>query len=128
MANYHRVLPRDLFNEAKLLKCLGQLALKIHDGVPWPLTIEHETQYGGQGFRIGQDQSSGDLFCQNVTVRIAGQLLFLRSSYNSKHPYPLHLSHTEQGEIVVFDDNGEFASEFVQFMESQQALVDCPVL
>ena len=29
---YRRVLPRDLFNEAKLLKCLGQLALIIHDG------------------------------------------------------------------------------------------------
>ena len=29
---YERVIPRDLFNEAKLLKCVGLLVLKIHDG------------------------------------------------------------------------------------------------
>ncbi len=29
--NYQRVIPRDFFNESKLLKCMGFLALKIHE-------------------------------------------------------------------------------------------------
>lgn len=34
---YQRVIPRDLFNEAKLLKCLGRLSLFIHDGKSPPI-------------------------------------------------------------------------------------------
>jgi hypothetical protein len=33
LIEYNRVIPRDLFNESKLLKCFGQLALLMHDGV-----------------------------------------------------------------------------------------------
>ncbi len=28
---YHRVLPRDLFNDANLLKCMGRLIMLIDD-------------------------------------------------------------------------------------------------
>ena len=33
MDNYSRVIPRDFFNEAKLLKCMGLLALKVLDNM-----------------------------------------------------------------------------------------------
>lgn len=42
-SSYRRVLPRDLFNEAKLLKCLGQLSLMIHDG-KCELRVEHSDE------------------------------------------------------------------------------------
>lgn len=42
---YQRVLPRDLFNESKLLKCIGQLVLLIHDGnCPNGLAFTHHDE------------------------------------------------------------------------------------
>ncbi len=39
---YTRVIPRDLFNEAKLLKCIGRLVLLIHDGDHNNISFEHD--------------------------------------------------------------------------------------
>lgn len=33
LSNYERVVPRDLFNEANLLKCIGKLVLEIEEWV-----------------------------------------------------------------------------------------------
>lgn len=65
-STYQRVLPRDLFNEAKLLKCLGQLSLLVYEG-RLPLLLQHDTEFS-QGFLVAQDRSSGDIFVSNLTV------------------------------------------------------------
>lgn len=112
---YTRVIPRDLFNESKLLKCLGQLSLIIHDGtgVQWPMTIDH-CDFQSPGFDIYQRESDGGLACDNVTFRVHGRIVDLYTSYNSKSPYPLLF---EQGDDFgpVFDDNGQLSKEFITF-------------
>lgn len=116
--SYERVIPRDLFNESKLLKCLGQLALLLHiyEG-RWPVSLHHEDPESG--FRIEQDQLTGELECTNLvlTLDISGEIITLGSTYNSKEPYPLNfLSEDEQTSGEVFNDDGSFADEFLKFI------------
>lgn len=109
--SYQRVIPRDLFNEAKLLKCLGQLALLIHDGVNTPrgLALDHENPE--DGFQIDQEASTGALYCTNLECLYRQRVIGLRSPYNSKRPFPLlFILDEEEGEI--FDDSGALSEEF----------------
>lgn len=104
---YQRVIPRDLFNEAKLLKCLGQLSLLIHDGKAAPLTIEHDAPE--KGFRIEQDPSSGAIYCANLKILVHGAPLMVSCPLNSKRPYPLEFFAEE--DFPVFNDRGELSEE-----------------
>jgi hypothetical protein len=109
---YTRVIPRDLFNEAKLLKCLGHLALTLHDYEGrWPLTLNHEDPESG--FVIDQDENTGNLYCLNLELTHGeDRTIGLSSVYNSKSPYPLIFSVDDDGDYV-FDDNGNFSAEFL---------------
>ncbi len=95
---YQRVIPRDLFNESKLLKCLGQLALLIHEGrAPAVLTAEHE----GDEFRIDQRPGCAGLYvASGLRFKVRSLVLELYTTYNCKEPFPLLLG-TEDGEIEV---------------------------
>lgn len=112
--SYPRVIPRDLFNEAKLLKCLGQLALLIHDGVGVPrgLTLKHDEE-AETGFQIEQDDSTGALYCANIALYCGGRFIGLRAPYNSKDAFPL-LFILDDDEGAVFNDDGTFSEEFMQ--------------
>lgn len=115
--SYTRVIPRDLFNEAKLLKCLGQLALLIHDGVKIPrgLSIEHADPT--EGFRIEQDGSDGSLYCANLCVFCNGCAISLRTPLNSKDAYPLWFTVGEE-EGRVFNEDGTLSDEFRQVLSN----------
>lgn len=114
--SYMRVIPRDLFNEAKLLKCLGQLALIIHDGVGVPrgLALTHDDAEAA-GFQIEQDQGTGALYCVNLELTLKGQLIALHSPYNSKAAYPLQFI-LDDNEGAVFADDGTLSDEFRQML------------
>lgn len=107
---YERVIPRDLFNESKLLKCLGRLALLIHDGLPYRLTVLHDRP--ADGFEVEQNTGDGSIYCANLLFYLDGQLLHLSSVYNSKSPYPLTCD--EANGEYVFDDDGSLSAEFVE--------------
>ena len=110
---YTRAIPRDLFNEAKLLKCLGQLALLVHDGKTGglPLSVTHD----GEPFDVDQDESDGSLLCWNVVVRCAGIQITVWANYNSQAPYPLSFDGEKTGVGPVFTDAGQFAEEFLAY-------------
>ena len=110
---YTRAIPRDLFNEAKLLKCLGQLALLVHDGKTsgLPLSVTHD----GEPFDVDQDESDGSLLCWNVVVRCAGIQITVWANYNSQAPYPLSFDGEKTGVGPVFTDAGQFAEEFLAY-------------
>lgn len=113
--NYQRVLPRDLFNEAKLLKCLGRLFLMQANNQLNPnIRLEHDTSLNA-GFTINQDQSDGSFFVSNISVYVNDVLFYHCANLNCKDAYPLILtcSKTDE-EFYVFDDNGNLASEFSQ--------------
>jgi hypothetical protein len=118
--SYQLVIPRDLFNHAKVLKCYGQLGLAILDGVlkgvstPEGLSIEQEDSEAG--FNIEQNRDSGALYVSNLEVYYQGSLLDLEVPYNSKEVYPLmYVEEDDSG--YVFLEDGSFSSSFLEYLE-----------
>jgi hypothetical protein len=113
--SYTRVIPRDLFNEAKLLKCLGRLALLIHNELTGghPLKLLHRNPT--RGFEIEQNQDDGTLYCRNLKCYCRTHELTLVAPYNAKDPYPL-LCYYKDEEGYVFDDDGELNPQFLEFL------------
>jgi hypothetical protein len=102
--SYPRVIPKDLFNEAKLLKCIGRFALKIHNceisGVN--MTIEDNEEY----FKIEQNPLTAELYISNLFISDKdGEEIYLYTKYNSKENYPL-LMFYKKNEYYVFDETG----------------------
>lgn len=112
--SYLRVIPRDLFNESKLLKCLGQLALIIHDrvNVPRELELTHDDSEFS-GFQIEQNQDSGALYCANMQLTFAGHVIELSIPYNSKENYPLNYVVSDDDDGRVFTDDGKLSHGFL---------------
>ena len=106
---YKRVVPRDFFNESKLLKCLGQFELCVLDkkvgGLKFEIDFDHKA------FDICQNEHTGDLFVLNYTVMLDGLFLYLYIPYNSKENYPLEGVY--KGDIYnIFDETGKFLPNF----------------
>jgi hypothetical protein len=127
--NYHRIIPRDLFNEAKLLKCLGQLSLFIHEGmdnshnkVPAALQMEYDSRHDNLGNEVGfvvkQNEHDGSIFVTNISLLYHGAEVYLSSPLNSRDNYPLQFNCPEGGgcDGRVFDDGGNFSDDFVNFL------------
>jgi len=111
--NYIRVIPRDLFNEAKLLKCLGLLTLKIHDNqAPKGLKVEQIDDL----FAIGLTQD-GSLQCGSLEFSYNNKVLTFQSTYNSKSNFPFYC-YFDYCEYLVFDENGHFDLEFIDFLKT----------
>jgi hypothetical protein len=108
---YTRVIPRDFFNEAKLLKCMGILSLKILD-CQLPEGIEITISESGNPFNI-QLSDDGSLYVANYQIKVNGQIVEFHTTYNSKSNYPFYAS-VDYCEYQVFDDGGEFTDEFIE--------------
>lgn len=113
---YKRVIPRDLFNESSLLKCIGKLVLDIHDGVIDFITFEHEYE----PFNIVQDDS-GYTYISNIQFynKKGAQLHFIRP-VNSRDTWPLYLE-TGNDSYSVFDDNGNIILTEQQVNDDKEA-------
>lgn len=113
--SYTRVIPRDLFNEAKLLKCLGRLSLMLHDGmgsVSQQLTLDLINPE--QGFQIERDDSSGDISCTNLRLQAVGRPVQLWTPLNSQAPHPLHARIGDaEDDVPVLADDGTWHEEFI---------------
>lgn len=118
--DYRRVLPRDLFNEAKLLKCLGRLTLMIHNGL-CPLQFEHDEDTC-PGFLVDQNPDDGSIRCLNLRFSTAGgETVEVSSGLNSRIPYPLTFVAPDGDSEYVFDDEGELSPEFRSFCEGTES-------
>lgn len=112
--SYKRVLPRDYFNESKLLKCLGHLALQIHNGRDKAAGIDVEIyDNSGASFNI-QLSECGHLYEINHPVKVGGENVIMMTPYNSKANYPLICEHGIEN-YDVFTTEGEFTEEFINF-------------
>lgn len=108
--SYRRVLPRDLFNEADLLKCLGRLVILV-EGLSHAGFDEEDVD---GPFVIKQNPFDGSLEVTNLTFRISGEHFFLHRPLNSREPWPLFLnsaSDPDFEEIRVFDPSGRLSTE-----------------
>lgn len=121
---YIRVLPRDLFNEAKLLKCIGKLTLLIEDGkLPWL-----KYHYDGEGFVILQNFSDGSIFIGNIEFYSehdgSDVGVHFYTPLNDRADWPLMMRiHNE--EFYVFQKNGELlidadGTQAIAVMEAQK--------
>ena len=114
---YNRVLPRDLFNEAKLLKCLGQLCLLIHEG-KCSLKVFHDTKYW-EGFTVLQDPGDGDIFVANLVIYTkSGKLISVDTGLNAKEPYPMTFSFGAVAEQPLFTDDGQLSPEYFEHLHA----------
>jgi hypothetical protein len=108
---YQRVIPRDLFNEASLLKCYGQLYLQLEfhnfPGV--------ELVHIRNAFDVRQDQRSGAIYIDNIRLSARGVLYGFWRPRNSRAPYPLYLNAGDD-DIAVFNDDGTFTAEMLDFL------------
>lgn len=116
---YGRVLPRDLFNEAKLLKCMGRLCLLIEDNMtPIDMTIDEYATDGEEGFKIGL-ADDGALSIANLVITIKGAPYLFKTTYNSKDNFPFFVEHN-YCEYRVFDEKGDWDNEFINFIQTLQ--------
>ena len=111
--SYHRVIPRDLFNEGNLLRCYGQLYLSLEKlNATEQLVHFHDAD----PFFVQQSPSDGSISLSNVTLYCQGERVPLRRPLNSREPFPLyaaiHVDTEDETEIAVFTDTGELTPEF----------------
>lgn len=99
-----RVLPRDAFNDANLLKCIGKLTMLIEDGlIDW---LQYE--YDGGAFDIRQDETSGATYVNNITFTTkSGQYVQHERPINSRDNWPLELI-IGDNTYYAFNEEGEF--------------------
>jgi hypothetical protein len=111
ITDYTRVIPRDFFNEAKLLKGMGLLALKILDcQLPEKIGIDI-TNEEGEPFDI-QLTEDGLLFVANYRVTVNNVDVFVGSRYNSKSNFSL-VAVVDYCEYLIFEEDGKFSEEFI---------------
>ena len=106
---YTRVIPRDFFNEAKLLKCFGLLALKVLDNLT-PEGMNIHIEESGESFEIDLTDD-GSLFISNYETTINDIPVLFKSTYNSKSNFPFYCEY-DNVEYQVFDELGNFTEEF----------------
>lgn len=106
--SYKRVIPRDFFNESKLLKCLGKLELLICFG-PNPLGLKSNLE--SETFNIEQDPADGSIYVSNYKVELDGEPIHLCHPLNCKSEWPLLAIYKD--EIYhVFNERGELMPNF----------------
>jgi len=118
--SYQREIPRDLFNEAKLLKCLGLLSLKVHDG-ELPPFVEirlyqdpQRDEYGEPdlGFDIRQDPSDGSIYANGIQILIKGQQVPHHARLNDRSNFSLMLR-IDEVDYDVFNEQGEIVCPYL---------------
>ncbi len=114
--DYFRVIPRDLFNESKLLKCVGKLVVAIEDKkTPIP-----NIGYGvneGEPFKVALDEDNSCLTLLSVEISICRVIHRFVTNYNSRLNYPLVVESKLPGleDAYVFDEEGEFSEDFINY-------------
>jgi len=105
--SYRREIPRDLFNEANLLKCYGKLYIEIEKLGVRDVELVHQ----GGPFMAAQDSSSGNLTLANVHLMIRGEACPLSRPLNSRDAWPLYATVGDGEEIDVFDGSGNLTPD-----------------
>lgn len=118
---YQRILPRDLFNDANLLKCMGQVACLIHDR---KLDLRMKHRHPDKDFRIKQNESDGSTYVENLTFELrTGWTVRFWRPMNSRDVWPLyaHVADSEE-DMRVFDEHGGLLPEFIQAVKHGHTL------
>jgi hypothetical protein len=113
--DYRRVIPRDLFNEASLMKCLGNLHIKTGQWHPKVLMLHHSN-----AFNIMQDESDGSIYSGCISVFINNVTYDHWRPLNSREAWPLWLrerNDPDAEEFQAFTDEGDLSPELMALIE-----------
>lgn len=111
--SYTRVIPRDLFNEANLLKCYAQIYINLENmNVDASLIPPHDNE----GFEIIQDEDTGSTSIENVKLIVGDTEVELFRPLNSRESWPLIMRTENEDEIYIFEDDGSFTPEMTEFL------------
>lgn len=114
MTNYIRVIPRDLFNEAKLLKCVAMLYLAGERLPEGELVVEERMgEDERQGWNIVQNPADGSISVANVAILLRGRALHCFTPLNSRRPHPLYAQLDGGDPVEVFDGEGYCTADFL---------------
>lgn len=105
LEDYHRVYPRDLFNESQLLKCLGRLFIEAE--VNEHLTVVLDAQRP----IILLDLMSGGIAVQDLFITYKGEKYQHLRPVNSRVNYDLELISPDYKLFKAFNQSGEFVFE-----------------
>lgn len=115
---YARVIPRDLFNEANLLKCLGQLQLALEPH--WGHDAAFDEEACENGFEVEQDPGDGSISVVSLPFKVMGRAVRLYRPLNSRQPWPLWVSASTidpaLDDFRVFDDDGNLSADMRTFI------------
>jgi hypothetical protein len=110
--SYAREIPRDLFNEADLLKCLGRLVIEA-ETMPGVSFFQPE---GDDPFIIDQDESDGSISCTTMVLVLRGEYCRIARPLNSRDKFPVYVTHVGglalDEPVRVFDETGSISHEF----------------
>lgn len=115
---YIRVIPRDLFNEANLLKCLGRIFINLESADLPNVELAHD----GEAFDVQMDESSGALYARNVVLIVRGEPCRLERPLNSREGWPLKLIDEHDEGTDVFNEDGSFSEEMLAFLRGEREL------
>jgi hypothetical protein len=119
---YKRVIPRDLFNEASLLKCLGRLYImgERYDNVDVSFEFGPHNKELNEAFQVEQRRSDGSLYVSNVEVSVNERVFHPYRPLNSQREWPLYVDIDDEP-IEVFDENGRLTPAFLAIGKEEQA-------
>lgn len=107
--SYKREIPRDLFNEAKLLKQLGKIELIVnHTG---PNEIGLKTEWDREAFDIRQDPGDGSIYCTNFKLFLDEVEIELYNPLNAREDWPL-MARYKGEDYYMFDGDGKIMPNF----------------
>lgn len=109
---YTRVIPRDLFNESGLLKCLGRIYICLETANLPNVELVHDDE----AFDIDQNQSTGGLFVNNIQLVAHGITISLERPLNSRAAWSLYATTRDDEEISVFTESGDFTEEMLALL------------
>jgi hypothetical protein len=67
--SYIRVIPRDLFNESGLLKCIGRIYINL-ENTPGHSADLREEFASGEAFKVRQSPDDGSIYISNVSLYV----------------------------------------------------------
>jgi hypothetical protein len=108
---YQRVIPRDLFNEASLLKCYGALYIAMETAGTRAARFSQEDV---EHFDIEQRDEDGSIYVANLTLIAGAARYLLTRPLNSRRPWPLYAERIDDRDfepVPVFDDDGNLTEE-----------------
>lgn len=113
--SYQRVIPRDLFNEASLLKMYGALyiALENRNG------DARFSQEDMPSFEIIQRDEDGAIFVANLDLIVKGASYRLIRPLNSRQPWPLYAENRDDPNaepVAVFNDGGALSVDMLTLL------------